>query len=101
MNNFQHQSEVFYSFVTWLLPALLLNHCYNKVLKVVVIFFKGVAIAQNAKEGVIGRKLFVVHFLWAIEPFVGKEAFCLFGLVSFEERIKLVAPPRNFIMSSN
>ena len=52
-----------------------------------MIFFKGVAIVQNAEEGVIGR-LFFVNFLWTIEPFVGKEAFCLFGLVSFEEGVK-------------
>ena len=60
----------------------------NKVLKVVVIFFKGVAFAQNAKEVVIERKFFVVQLLWAIEPFVGKETLCLFGLVSFEETVK-------------
>ena len=57
-------------------------------MKVVVIFFKGVGIAQNAKEGVIGRKVFVVHFLWTIETFVGKETFCLFGLLSLQERVK-------------
>ncbi len=32
-------------------------------------------------------KLLVVHFLWTIEPFVGKETLCLFVLVSFEERV--------------
>ena len=34
------------------------------------------------------RKLLAVHFLWAIELFVGKGSFCLFGLVSFDERVK-------------
>ena len=58
------------------------------VLKVVVIFFKGVVIAQKAKEGVIGRKLFVVRFLWTIETSVGKVTFCLFSLEIFEEGVK-------------
>ena len=56
--------------------------------KRVVIFFKGVVFAQNAKEGVIGMKLLVVHFLCKIESFVGKETLCLFGLVRFEEKVK-------------
>ena len=43
---------------------------------------------QNAREGVIGRNFIVFHFQWTIEPFVGKETLCLFGLVSFEERVK-------------
>ena len=53
-----------------------------------MIFFKGVVITQNVKEGVLGRKLFVDRFLWRIEPFIGKETLCLSGLVSFKEGVK-------------
>ena len=65
-------------------------------MKVVAIFFKGVVIAQNAKEGAIGRNLFIVHLLWTIEPFLRKETLCLIGLASFEERLKADATIEEF-----
>ena len=82
------------------MSALLLSHC-KQGFESRCNLFQGVAIAENAKNGVIGRKYLIVRFLWTIEPIVGKETLCLFGIVSFEEGIKTGGNPRKFLISNN
>ena len=73
---------------SWLGYCFLVRWTTFKVFKIGVVFFEGVAIAQNAEEGVIRRKFFVVQFLFTIERFVGQEPFCLVSLLSFEKGVE-------------
>ena len=67
------------------------QNTFNKVFNVTVVFL-AVAFAQNAKEVVIRRKLFVIQFLFTVETFKRENLFAWLFLWALRKESRLVAP---------
>ena len=58
--------------------------------------FKGIIVAQFAKEGLVRRRLRIIEVFWIIQPFLWKINFRLWSLLGIQERIKARSSSEKF-----